>query len=454
MLKNIVRMTIPSIIEYSLQTLMNYADYIMVGSLGVTAAAAIGLTSEVTWLLKGAVSALSVGVLAYISSAVGAGKTERIKTASMQAVFTSLIVGAVMMTVSLAVSPFVPRWLGAEEDIAGLAGGYFAIANAPFIFMSVNMVLGSALKAIGDMKTPLYVNGAVNILNIIFNYLLIYPVRTVTAFGREITMIGAGLGVYGAALGTAVSTMIGGILMFIVFRRNRVLSPKGVKRRFDREIIEEYVSVGVPSMLTRLTNSGGRVIFTAIVAHLGTLVYSAHTISFTAESAFYIPCIGMMSAAAAMAGNIKGEGDREKLNRLTKMFCLLAAGVMLFMSVFMFAFADRLFGLFTEDEAVLQIAPELLRIVALNEPLFAVSVVLESVFNGIGKTKLPFIASTVSQWVFRVGGSLICINVLGFGIKAAWICMISDNIFRCLLLAAEYIAINKRLIVSAETIHA
>ena len=191
-------------------------------------------------------------------------------------------------------------------------------------------------------------------------------------------------------------------------------------------------------------------IFTGIVAHLGTIVYSSHTISFTAESAFYIPCVGMMSAVSAMAGTIKGEGDLKKLNRLTKIFCIFAASVMLVMSIFMFIFADEIICLFTNDVYVLDTAPKLLRIVALNEPLFAVSIVMESVFNGIGKTKLPFIAGTVSQWVFRVVGSLICLNVFGSGIEAAWICMILDNIFRCILLCTEYIFLNKGLIPHAE----
>ena len=449
LLKKIIRLTVPSIIEYTLQTLMSYADYIMVGSLGVTASAAIGLTTEVTWLLKGAVSALGIGVLAYISSAIGAKKTDHIKSASVQAIYTSLIVGFAMTIVSLAISPFVPRRLGAGDDIAGISAGYFAISNAPFLFLSLNMVLGSALKAAGDMKTPLYVNGAVNIFNIIFNYLLIYPVRNIVIFGRTVHMLGAGLGIYGAALGTAISTVIGGILMFIGFWRNNTVSPRGEKSVLDREIIREYINVGIPSMLTRLTSSGGRVIFTGIVARLGTLMYSAHTISFTAESAFYIPCVGMMSAVSAMAGTIKGEGDLQKLNRLTKTFCVLAAGVMLAMSVMMFIFADGLFRLFTDDAYVLGTAPKLLRIVALNEPLFAVSVVMESVFNGIGKTKLPFVAGTVSQWVFRVAGSLICLNVFGFGIEAAWVCMIADNIFRCIFLCTEYIALNRNLISEA-----
>lgn len=446
LLKRIVWLVVPAIIEYSLQVLTNYADYIMVGRLGVTASAAIGITTEITYLLKGAVNALGIGVLAYIASAVGARKTDKIRTASLQAVYTSVTVGAVLTVITLAISPFVPRLMGADEEIAGIASGYFAIANAPFIFISLNMVLGYALKASGDMKTPLFINGAVNILNILFNYLLIYPTRDVIVFGRAVRTLGAGLGVSGAALGTAVSTAIGGVLMFVGFMRNEAISPKDEKRLIDKAVIREFVRVGVPSMLTRLTNNTGRVVFTGIVAHLGTIMYSAHTISFTAESAFNIPSLGMMSAVAAMAGTVKGEGDIKKLNRLTQTLCILGAGVMLIMSCLMFLLSDRMFTLFTTDPEVLEICPRLLRIVAVNEPILIIAFIFESVFNGIGKTKLPFVAGTVSQWTFRVAGAWVCINLFGLTVEAAWYCLITDNIIRCVILGAEYVLLNKKLI--------
>lgn len=199
-------------------------------------------------------------------------------------------------------------------------------------------------------------------------------------------------------------------------------------------------------MLTRLTNNTGRVVFTGIVAHLGTVMYSAHTISFTAESAFNIPSIGMMSAVAAMAGTVKGEGDIKKLNRLTKTLCILGAGVMAVMSCLMFALSDRMFTLFTSDSEVLEICPKLLRIVAFNEPILIIAFIIESVFNGIGKTKLPFIAGTISQWTFRVGGAWVCLNIFGLTVEAAWYCLITDNFVRCIILSAEYIALNKKLI--------
>lgn len=446
MLKEMISLSVPAIAEYTLHTALNYADYIMVGKLGVEATTAIGITREVTWLLKGSVSALGIGVLAFIASETGAGRKDRIKTASVQAVFSALILGIIMTAVILILSPFISGWVGAGPEMEKISNRYFLISNLPYIFLTLNMVLGSAVKATGNMKTPLAVNGIMNVLNIIFNFFFIYESRTVSFGSTELYIPGAGLGVTGAAMGTALSTVLSGIMMTAAVIMDPVLSPRNEVRKLNREILGKYIRVGIPSMLTSYTTHFGRVIFTAIVAQLGTVLYSAHTIAFTAEGAFYIPCVGMMSAVSVMAGKIKGEENLRKLNEMTRMFCLIGAGVMTLVSVLMFVFSDSIFRLFTNDPTVLEVAPKLLKIAAVNEPFFAVSLVLESVFNGIGKTKLPFAAGVTSQWIFRIGGSVLCLRILKLGVEYAWICMISDNIFRCIFLGIQYFIHNGSLI--------
>ncbi len=446
LLKSIVALTVPSLIEYALQTLVSYVDYIMVGKLGTEASATIGLTNEVTYLIRGGVNAVGIGALAYISYSIGAKRVEKVKSAVVQAFYLALVVGLLSCIVALAISPFLPSWLGADVSIRSNASKYFAIVSSPFVLFSINAIFGNVLKATGDMKTPLYVNSFMNVSNIVLNYLLIYNTREVTLFGNTVTVWGANLGVIGAGLGTAISTVIGGILMVIGVYTNKVVSPKGVKPTLDFNIIKQFVKVGIPVLLTRLTSSSGRVIFTGLVTRLGTVSFTAHTLAFTAESMVYIPCVGMMSAIATLSGNAKGENDLQKLNKLTTLASAMVSVVMLMLSILLYAFAENIISIFTQDSEVIAIGTNLLRIVSLNEPIFAVSVVLESVFNGIGDTKSPFIASTVTQWVFRVLGTYICIYVLGFGIESAWVCMISDNIARCILLAIFYIYKNRSLV--------
>ena len=107
--------------------------------------------------------------------------------------------------------------------------------------------------------------------------------------------------------------------------------------------------------------------------------------------------------------------------------------------------ADNIIAFFTEDKIALTIAPRLLRIVAINEPMFGISIVMQNVFNGIGKTKIPLLVSGFTQWFVRVLGVFVFVHILGYGIEVAWICMISDNILRAILLYVWYWSDNKRL---------
>ena len=445
LLKNIIALIVPSLLECSLQTLVSYVDYIMVGKLGIEASATIGLTNEVSFLIKGGVNAIGIGALSYISYSIGAKRVEKIKIAVIQSFYLAIAVGLISCILSFLMSPFLPIWLGASSAIQENSSKYFAIVSSPFIFFSINVIFGNVLKATGDMKTPLYVNSFMNISNIVLNYFLIYENRTITIFGKHIIVWGANLGVIGAGIGTAISTVIGGILMIFGVYKNKIVSPIGENHSLNYDIIDKLIKVGIPVLFTRLTSSSGRVLFTGLISRLGIISYTAHTLSFTAESVFYIPCIGMMSAISTLSGNAKGEKNIKKLNNITIFSSLMAGGVMLLMSIILFIFATNIISIFTKDTEVILIATDLLRIVSINEPIFAVSIVLESVFNGIGDTKSPFLASTITQWIFRVLGTYICIYILDFGIKSAWVCMIFDNIARCLLLLIFYVCKYKKL---------
>ena len=321
------------------------------------------------------------------------------------------------------------------------------------IFFAFNVTAGSIRKADKDMVTPLLVNGFINILNVILNWFLIYPDKIVSFSVMEINIRRGNLGVMGAAYATAIATMTGGILMLFFNEKHKdtaMIAKADIKDNFLRaegkEIIGKYILVGIPAFLTSVVTSLGRVIFTAMVVPLGTEIYAAHSIAFTAESAFYIPAVGMASAVASLSGNVRGEGNLKKLNRQTNMVCVIIVFIMMIATGILLICADGIISFFTNDAGALILAPKLLRIVAINEPMFGISIVMQYVFNGIGKTKIPLVVSGFTQWFVRVLGVFIFVHVLGFGIEIAWICMISDNILRAILLYGWYWADNKRIL--------
>lgn len=439
LLRRIVFLCVPSMLEWTLQTCVTWADYIMVGGLGTQATASVGLTNEVIWLFKSLFMAAGIGLLSCMAQAYGAGRYDRLRSLAVQGLLMAVVTGGLITVGALALAPSLPRLLGASAEIWADSSRYFALIASAFLFTATDELMGYALRSTGDMKTPLLVNGTMNLLNVAGNFLLIFPSRSLALGGVTLVVPGAGLGVAGAALSTALAAVFGGVCMLVCVRRNPLLRFGWRQLRVNGPLLRSCVRVGLPAWGTNLTTCGGRVIFSSLIARQGTAVYAAHSLAFTAESAFYIPCVGMISAIATLAGQIKGEGDERKLRRFIRLANGFAALVMLVMAVLIMVFANQVIGLMSADAYVLWMAPQLLRIVALNEPVFAMACVMEAVFDGLGLTKVPFVCSSVAQWVVRVCGTYLCLFVWGLDVRAAWVCMIGDNILRGALLLGAYL---------------
>lgn len=433
------RLAWPTVVEQALQTVVQYADTAMVGRIGASASAAVGLTVPVMWLVNGPLSAIGIGVLACIARAVGAREVETAKTAAVQSVLLTLFLGIITGAATLAVSPFLPGWLGAEEAIQRDASLYFAITCLPMVFRTGSIVFGAALRAAGDTRTPMLVGVAMNGCNILLNYLLIGPSHTLRLGGIHWEVWGAGLGVTGAAIATAISYVLGGSLMFVALCRHPMLSIRGQKLRLCRPIMRRCVMVGLPVAAERAASCLGQVVFVSLITRLGTVAMAAHSIALTAEQAFYIPGYGMQAAAATLAGNAVGEQDERKLLRMTRAIVCIAVAIMALTGSALFLAPDWMMRLFTSDPSVIAQGAAALRIVALSEPLFAALIILEGVFNGVGDTKHPFLIAVFSMWGIRLVSTWVCVNWLQLGLTAVWCCMVADNVVRCLLLSARYL---------------
>lgn len=450
LVKALAALMIPAIIEYALQVAVSYADYIMVGKLGTNASAAVGLTEEVNFLLKGVLMAAGIGIVSFIAGSMGKQEYRRVKRASVQAFFVATAAGMLLFGVAMLAGPFLPAWMNADSAIRDDASSFFRIIYLPSLFISYNILMSSVLKGVGDMKTSMVVNVLMNALNIVINFFLIYGSRTVVIAGRPLHIWGAGLGVKGSATGTAVAAVVGGILMIAGVYRNPLVSPAGEKWAADREILRKFVKTAFPAFLCRVTTSSGRVLFSAFVAGLGTTAFAAHTIAFTAESACYMAAVGAQTAVTTLAGYYKGEGSGRRLNQLTLQAGGFIAVFMAGVCVLMIVLAKNVISLFTTDAEVIGIGARLFSIVALNEPVFGVSIILEGIFNGAGDTKSPFYISTATLWLVRVLGTWTAVNALGLGIYGAWIFMVTENAARCVALLIRYCFVKDRLIENEE----
>lgn len=439
MLAVIVALAWPTMLEQLMQTAVQYIDTAMVGSLGTQATAAVGATSTVGWLIGSTISATSVGFLSFIARACGANDREGARRSVSQAVLATLVLGVIFTILPLALSGLVPVWMQVDPSIQNIASQYFFILYMPMLPRTASIIFGTVLRAAGDTKTPMKAGIAVNVINVVLNFLLIYPTRTLSLIGFEFTMPGAGMGVIGAAVASAIAFTVGGILITIAMWKHPLVSPKGQKLRPDPEILKPCMKVAFPNMLQRFGTSLGYVAFASMINSLGDVSTAAHTIANTVESLFYIPGYGMQTAAATLAGNAYGARDRQKMKDLASMFIPIEILLMIFSGGMLFIFAEPLMGLFSKSAAVIGLGTTVLRMVAVSEPFYGFSIIIEGMMQGVGKTKAPFVYNIIGMWAVRILGTFIFTQLLSFGLIAAWACMIAHNLLIFALFMISYV---------------
>ena len=435
MIAVILTLAWPTMLEQAMQTAVQYIDTAMVGTLGTHATAAVGSTTTVSWLVGSSTAALGVGFLSYIARSHGAGNRENATRASAQAVLTTLVVGLVFTALCLGLSNHIPVWMQVDPAIRDLSARYFFILYAPMLPRTATTIFGMVLRAAGDTKSPMKIGFCVNVVNIVLNFLLIYPTRTIWG----IPVWGAGLGVIGAALASAVAFTLGGIAITVVLWHHPDISPKGKTIRPDPEILRPCMKVALPNMLQRFGTSLGYVAFASMVNSLGEVATAAHTIANTVESAFYIPGYGMQTAAATLVGNAYGARDEGRMKEISSLFLPIEIFLMVISGGLLFAFAPQLMGIFSQSQEVILLGSTVLRMVALSEPFYGVSIIVEGMMQGVGRTKAPFVYNIIGMWGIRIVGTYFCTQMFGFGLVSAWACMIGHNLLLFAMFLCSYL---------------
>lgn len=177
--KSTLKLALPAIVEMLMQTLLGFADMAMVGSLGAAAIAAVGLSDMPMMTAMSFFAAISVGTTALVARAIGAKKQDEANNVAKQSLLLSVIMSAIFVVLGLLLATTIIKLMGAEPDVIPVSASYFRINAWGFPFMIVTMIMNGVLRGGGDTKTPMYINGISNIVNIVGNFFLIYQSRTV-----------------------------------------------------------------------------------------------------------------------------------------------------------------------------------------------------------------------------------------------------------------------------------
>jgi putative MATE family efflux protein len=413
----IVSLSIPSILAQISATVMFFIDASMVGHLGAKASAAIGLVETTGWLMGGLGSAANMGFSVQVAHFIGANDMEAARRVLRQSIVCCMIWALVISITALCISPYLPYWLGGNEEIAHDASLYFAIFGFSGIFFQMEGLAGSMLKCSGNMKIPSMLNIGMCVMDVVFNYIFIYIL---------------GMGVMGAAVGTGLAMLVTACaMMYFLLVRSKMLSL--VRRpsksfRPTSDVVSTAVKIGAPMGLQHLLMGGAYIVSTMIVAPLGTIAMAAHSLAITVESLCYMPGYGIAEAATTLVGQGIGAGQRLLTRSFARMSVALGIGVMTLMGVLMWIFAPELMALMSPVEEVIALGTQVLRIEAWVEPMFAAAIVCNGVFIGAGDTIIPAIMSLGSMWAVRL--TMAATLAPKFGLKGVWTAMAIELLFR------------------------
>ncbi|RRD92296.1 MATE family efflux transporter [Bacteroides heparinolyticus] len=426
-----VQLSIPAVIAQLSSIIMQYIDAAMVGSLGAEASASIGLVSTTTWLFWGLCVAAATGFSVQVAHKIGAGDMQGARAVLRQSLIATLGFSLLLAMLGVAISDALPGWLGGDVSIRQNASLYFLIFSLFLPALQMNFLAGGMLRCSGNMHIPSMLGVTMCILDVVFNFFLIFPSREWSLASYSFTMPGAGLGVVGAALGTvAAETVVAGILLWYLWYRSDELKLGGERGGFQpkTKTLKRALRISLPMGLEHFVICGAQIMTTVIVAPLGVFAIAANSFAITAESLCYMPGYGIADAATTLVGQSLGAKRRRLTRSFARITIFMGMAIMGVMGVAMYIFAPQIIGLMTPVEEIRELGIMVLRIEAFAEPMFAASIVGYGVFVGAADTLVPCLMNFFSIWIVRL--SLAALLAPTLGLKGVWIAMCVELCFR------------------------
>lgn len=419
--RSVLTLAWPAIIDQTLAMVLGMVDTAMVGRLGAHALAAVGLGAQLMQASTAIFGAVTTGTTALVARSIGGQDHAGASNTARQSMLFGGLLAAV---VSVCLILFAPQILGAlfgtsDPQVLQLAAQYVRIVAAALVAQFLLIVSNGILRGSGDTRTPMLVMAAINAVNAGVNYLLIWGVGP---FPR--------LEVKGAAIATALSQVTGAALALSVLLRGKNgvrLDLRGL--RPDFAALRRVLRIGIPAGVEQIMMQTGQMVYTMIIASLGTVAYAAHRVALNAESLSFMPGFGFALAATTLVGQGLGAGDPQRAERSGYESARLAMLTMGTMGVLFFLVPHAFIRFFTPDPAVTDLAAQVLRIVAVSQPFLAMTMVLGGALRGAGDTRAVLAITVFGVVVIRVGVAYALVRA-GYGLVGAWIGMVTDLAIR------------------------
>ena len=434
-LKNaVIKLAWPTILTNLIGGLQGIIDHAMVGHfVGFNGNAAIGVAIQIWITVIVFIASIFSGMSVLVARAAGANDHDKMDRTVYQAFLTAVIMSAVLAVIGYFALPALLNFVNAAPAVQAEALPFLRIMLATSTGMLVFFMLGGALRSAGDARTPMVLGIAMTALNIVFNILFIRGLGPIPAMGTK-----------GAAVGTALASgLLGVYSLYKLWGGGWVVSfPKHHGFAPDWEIIKQLFRFGLPTGFQGIAMNVGGIFMMSFIGSLAAsaAAQAAFAVSYSQLFSFVTwTSVGLMGAAAAVAGQNLGAGKPERATEAVHVaarFGLLGAATI---GLFFLFLPRQLLAIFGMNEPqVVEIGTQLLRVLSVSGLFIAVALTYTGGLQGTGDTKSPLYISIISQIIMPLGICFVVQRVSTLDPIDIWIAILAGHITRCTLSVVRF----------------
>jgi putative MATE family efflux protein len=427
--KDLMKLIIPLIIEQLLAVTVGMADSMMVARVGEAAVSGVSLVDTVNVLLIGLFGAMATGGAVVSAQYLGQKNDSAACKAGEQLLVAILALSLILLAVALLFGNRVLILLfgNVSGDVMSNAKTYLFYSALSFPFIAIYNACAALFRSMGNSKVSMTIAFIMNMINIVFNAVLIF---------------GFGMGVAGAAIATLISRIFAALTMYVLLKNKKhVIHLEPLRAfRINTSMIKRILRIGVPNGLENSAFQIGKILVQGIIAGLGTSAITANAIAGTVGGLGVLPGSAVGLALITVVGRCIGAREYDAVKHYTfrlMRFCYICMAIINLILIFSIPLILNLYGL-TEQTG--KIATELMIYhCVLATLIWPLSFTLPNALRAANDVKFTMWISMISMWVWRIGFSYVLAIMFDLGVLGVWIAMTIDWLFRSIFFVTRFL---------------
>ena len=427
---NIWQISWPMFLIMIFNFFVGLTDVYVAGFISPEVQAAVGFVSQIYFLIIIIANAISIGTLALVSRAVGAGNTKNALETAKQSLLFSVFIAVALTAAGLVFSKEVISASGFPAKIQDISEHFFKVFSLALGPNYILIVSNAIFRASGEVKKPLLTMFIVSAVNIIGNFVLVFGF---SPFPK--------MGYIGIALSSAISVAIGMGINLSFFFTDLWRSIYARPWSMSAVTINKIVKLGWPAVLLQIAWNAGSIVLYNILARLGDksiVALASITNGLRIEAIIYLPAFALNMAASVLIGQNLGANNPRRAEKIGWKIALTGVVLMSLMALIIFVWAKDVASAISKDPAVIEETAHYLRINMLSEPFMALSVALAGGLQGAGDTKGTMWVIIIAMWMIRLPLAYFLAIILNHGAFGVWVAMVASMNVQGILMALRF----------------